>query len=269
MAERGAGGAVRSAGAWRRSGSRAGRTPGRSPPCVDPPRPRRTTCSRCSRIPPGDIHMGHVRNYTIGDVIARQRRMRGLQRAASDRAGTRSACRRRTPRSSTGRIRRAGPTTTSRTCGRSCAGSGFTLRLGPRARDLRSRRTTAGSSASSCDARARARLQANAPSSTGARSARRCSPTSRSIDGACWRCDAPVERARARAVVLPHHGVRRGAARATSTGWTGWPERVVTMQRNWIGRSEGAEVHFPLEGRGGDDHASSRRGPTRCSARRS
>ena len=32
---------------------------------------------------------------------------------------------------------------------------------------------------------------------------------------------------------------------------TGWPERVAVQQRNWIGKSVGAEIRFPLE-RGGD-----------------
>ena len=32
----------------------------------------------------------------------------------------------------------------------------------------------------------------------------------------------------------------------------GWPEKVVTMQENWIGKSLGAEIYFPLEN--GDGH---------------
>jgi leucyl-tRNA synthetase len=30
----------------------------------------------------------------------------------------------------------------------------------------------------------------------------------------------------------------------------GWPDAVKTMQRNWLGRSEGLEIHFALEGEG-------------------
>ena len=41
------------------------------------------------------------------------------------------------------------------------------------------------------------------------------------------------------------------------------------MQRNWIGRSEGAELAFPVTGHPGKRSASSPRGPTPCSASRS
>ena len=28
----------------------------------------------------------------------------------------------------------------------------------------------------------------------------------------------------------------------------GWPDKIKTMQRNWIGRSEGVEIKFQLDG---------------------
>ena len=42
------------------------------------PTARRRTCWRCSRIPSGEIHIGHVKNYTMGDVVAHFRRRNGV-----------------------------------------------------------------------------------------------------------------------------------------------------------------------------------------------
>src|SRR5665811_845325 len=47
----------------------------------------------------------------------------------------------------------------------------------------------------------------------------------------------------AAAVVLPYHRLR-GELLDDFDKLESWPERVITMQRNWIGRSEGAEVVF-------------------------
>jgi leucyl-tRNA synthetase len=45
-----------------------------------------------------------------------------------------------------------------------------------------------------------------------------------------------------------------------------WPERVKTMQRNWIGRSEGVEFDLPLAIRARKRCGSSRPVPTPASA---
>ncbi|HST52650.1 MAG TPA: leucine--tRNA ligase [Pyrinomonadaceae bacterium] len=68
-----------------------------------------------------------------------------------------------------------------------------------------------------------------------------------SSGGVCWRCGAAVEKrdieqwffritAYAEQLLDDMREIERG-----------WPERVLTMQRNWIGRSEGAYIDFQIK----------------------
>jgi leucyl-tRNA synthetase len=67
-------------------------------------------------------------------------------------------------------------------------------------------------------------------------------------DGCCWRCDSEVEQKE-----LDQWFFRITEYAEELLDYTeklpGWPERVLTMQRNWIGKSYGCEIDFPLEGR--------------------
>lgn len=67
------------------------------------------------------------------------------------------------------------------------------------------------------------------------------------IDGCCWRCDTAVER---REIPQWFMKITEYADQLLDDLDTldGWPEAVRTMQRNWIGRSQGVELKFVSTG---------------------
>jgi leucyl-tRNA synthetase len=65
------------------------------------------------------------------------------------------------------------------------------------------------------------------------------------VDGKCWRCDNPVERKAISQWFIKITAYAQELLDDLDT-LTEWPEQVRTMQRNWIGRSEGATVRFPF-----------------------
>jgi leucyl-tRNA synthetase len=67
------------------------------------------------------------------------------------------------------------------------------------------------------------------------------------IEGRCWRCDTEVER---REIAQWFMKITDYADQLLDDidKLEGWPEQVRTMQRNWIGRSYGVELQFQVDG---------------------
>jgi len=83
--------------------------------------------------------------------------------------------------------------------------------------------------------------------------------------GACWRCDQPVVQKE-----MDQWFFRITAYVEELLDYTdklpGWPERVLTMQRNWIGKSFGSRLVFPLASGDGQITVFTTRADTLCGA---
>ena len=65
-------------------------------------------------------------------------------------------------------------------------------------------------------------------------------------DGGCWRCDTEVNQ---KELDQWFFRITDYAEELLENTYKlpGWPERVLVMQRNWIGKSYGCEIDFPVE----------------------
>jgi leucyl-tRNA synthetase len=207
-------------------------------------------CLEMFAYPSGHAHVGHVRNYMIGDVIARMKRMRGFNvlhpfgwdafglpaENAAIKNGTH-------PETWTleniahmkGQLQRLGISydwdREIATCMPEYYHWNQWLFLKMLERDLAYRKRSNVNWCPSCQT-----VLAN----------------EQVVDGGCWRCGTPVI---TRELEQWFFRITQYADELLQAAdqLPGWPEKVLTMQRNWIGRSAGARVKFPL-GSASQDH---------------
>lgn len=67
-------------------------------------------------------------------------------------------------------------------------------------------------------------------------------------NGSCWRCGNPVGQRETEGWYFKITAYADQLVEDLKTLEGKWPDRILLMQRNWIGKSEGAEIDFPLEG---------------------
>ena len=200
--------------------------------------------------PSGTLHMGHMRNYTIGDVVARYRRMRGfhvIHPMGWDAFGlpAENAAIQR------GIHPREWTNTNIASFKRVCHRFGFSY-------DWRREIST-------CEPeyyrwnqwfflrmlergiayRKRSRVNWCPKCQT-------VLANEQVVNGCCWRHeDTPVEAKEIEQWFLRITQYADELLDCLKQLESGWPERVLTMQRNWIGKSQGTRARFAVEGLAG------------------
>ena len=196
------------------------------------------TCSRCCPYPSGELHMGHVKNYTMGDVVTLYRRRHGHRvmhpmgydafglpaENAAIRSGRHPA---ESTRENIAAIRRQ------------MQRMGWSI-------DWNRELSTAEPEYYRWTQWIFLRLHEAGLAYRKSAAVKWC-PNDQTvlaneqvIDGRCERCGTEVE---ARTLEQWFFKITDYADRLLDDlEHVQWPERVVTMQRNWIGRSHGAEV---------------------------
>jgi leucyl-tRNA synthetase len=195
--------------------------------------------------PSGRIHMGHVRNYTIGDVIARYKWMRGfnvLHPMGWDAFGL--------PAENAAMARNLHPEKWTRDniayMRRQLMALGYSY-------DWRRELAT-------CDPDYYKWEQLvfiemfNRGLAYRKKSPVNWCPTCHTVlaneqveNGGCWRCDTEVTLKELNQWFFKITDYAEELL-ADLDHLTHWPERVLTMQRNWIGKSYGAQIDFPVDG---------------------
>ncbi len=208
----------------------------------DPARPK-YYCLEMFAYPSGYAHVGHVRNYIIGDVMARTKRLRGFNvlhpfgwdafglpaENAAIKTGTH-------PETSTlgniahmkGQLQRLGISYAWEREIATCAPEYYKFNqwifLKMFERGLAYRKRSTVNWCPSCQT-----VLAN----------------EQVVEGACWRCGTPITTRDLDQWFFRITDYADELLEGLDT-LTDWPEKVVVMQRNWIGRSEGARMMFSV-----------------------